>query len=191
MAGKEKFRKFSGLIKLMSLTMSITPQFLRRFLWDLSSSFSGIIALTIRYSLLRSSCLSCGDNIYIGSNVMIKGFHLLKIGNNVSIHTGCYLDASGGIEIEENVSIAHQSTIMSFNHTWDDSSVPIKYNPVVYKKVKIESDVWIGCAVRIMPGVTIHKRSVIAAGAVVVRDVESNTLVGGIPAKKIKWLTEQ
>lgn len=52
--------------------------------------------------------------------------------------------------------------------------------------VEIENDVWIGCGVRIMAGVTIHKRSIVAAGAVVTKDIDSGSLVGGVPAKMIK-----
>lgn len=190
MKGSKIFKKFSFLLKLLTVVMAVVPEFIKQFLWNCSSPFSGIVALAIRYSILKSSCLACGDNVYVGANVIIKGIRQLEVGNNVSIHTGCYLDASGGINIGSEVSIAHHCTIMSFNHTWDDPFVAIKYNPVIYKSVKIANDVWIGCAARIMPGVMINNRSVIAAGAVVVSDVESNTLVGGVPARKIKRLIE-
>lgn len=110
----------------------------------------------------------------------------LTLGNNVSIHPLCYIDAAGEIFIGDNVSIAHCSTIISTNHTWKDVDIPIKYNPEKFGKVIINEDVWVGCGCRILSGVTVKKRSVIAAGSVVNKDVESNTIVGGVPAKVIK-----
>lgn len=110
------------------------------------------------------------------------------MGNNVSVHPFCYIDGEGGIDIGNNVSIAHNVSILSFNHTWQNQSAPIKYNPKIYKPVQISDDVWIGCGVRIMAGVKISKRCVIAAGSVVTKDCSENGLYGGIPAKLIKML---
>lgn len=95
----------------------------------------------------------------------------------------------GGIEIGNDVSIAHQTSILSANHTWEDESIPIKYNAVAFQPVHIENDVWIGCGCRILCGVKIHSRSVVAAGAVVCKDVESHTAVGGVPARVLKLLS--
>jgi len=129
---------------------------------------------------------SYSRNVYFGSRVVFKNIQNSHIGENVSIHDFCYVDALGGIDIGDNVSIAHSSSIITFNHTWDDLSLPIKYNPVEFGKVIIKNDVWIGCGVRIMPGVVIGERSVIAAGAVVVKDVPPRSVVAGVPAKLIK-----
>lgn len=90
------------------------------------------------------------------------------------------------MQLSDNVSIAHSTSILSVNHTWDDATNPIKYNPVERSAVMIENDVWIGCGCRILAGVTVHTRSVVAAGAVVTKDVPSNVLVGGVPSKIIK-----
>jgi acetyltransferase-like isoleucine patch superfamily enzyme len=115
---------------------------------------------------------------------------LISIGNNVSIHPMCYIDGAGEIEIGNDVSIAYASSILTTNHTWNDSCIPIKYNKETFSKVKIDNDVWIGCGCRILAGVTLHRRSVIAAGAVVTVDVEPNSIYGGIPAKLIKKINE-
>lgn len=189
MSGRDKYSKFQPIINLVSIFFKFMPLAIRKFFWELSSPFSGYISLTIRYAILSSSTEKCGRNIYTGSHVVIKNMKNITLGENISFHDGCYIDGAGGIEIGNNVSIAHHSSLISFNHTWTDISQPIKYNPVEYAKVVIEEDVWIGCAVRIMPGVTISKRSVIAAGSVVVKNVSSNSLVAGVPAKKIKDLT--
>ena len=65
-------------------------------------------------------------------------------------------------------------------------SILIKDQGNIYADVILENDVWIGTGVKILPGVTIGKGSVIAAGAVVTKDVPPYTLWGGVPAKKIK-----
>lgn len=111
-------------------------------------------------------------------------------GTNVTVHKNVYLFYPGRINIGSNVSIAHNTTIMTANHTWGKNDVPIKYNPKSYKRVTIGDDVWIGASVRIMPGVTVGRHCVIAAGAVVTKNCESNWLYGGVPAVKIKQLTE-
>ena len=107
----------------------------------------------------------------------------------------CYIDGCGGIEIGDNVSIAHSTSIVSFNHTYEKVDIPIKYNPIscgyiyIYNDFcSVYNDVWIGCGVRILSGVTIGNRSIVAAGSVVTANVTPYTLVGGIPAKFIKQI---
>ena len=118
--------------------------------------------------------------------MILENLQSRSFGDNVSIHPFCYLEGAGGIEIGNNVSLAHVTSVLSVNHTWSYSELPIKYNPIEHAPVKICDDVWIGCGCRIMAGVTVYSRSIIAAGAVVTKDVEPNTLVGGVPAKCIK-----
>ncbi|MCH5598732.1 acyltransferase [Niabella ginsengisoli] len=84
--------------------------------------------------------------------------------------------------------MAHNSTILSSSHTWDDRNIPIKYNQLVMKKTVIKDDVWIGCGVRILSNICVNSRSIIASGAVVTKDVPSNVIVAGLPAKQIKTI---
>jgi acetyltransferase-like isoleucine patch superfamily enzyme len=109
----------------------------------------------------------------------------LRIGQFVSIHRWCYIDAVGDITIGNDVSIAHSSSILSFDHTWADASRPIRDNPIRLAPVNIANDVWIGCGVRILAGVSIGQRCIVAAGAVVVNDVPNGTVAGGVPARRI------
>ncbi len=142
--------------------------------------------VTLRYSYFKRKFSQCGSNVSIHRNTLIFCPQNISVGNNVSIHPMCYIDGEGHIEIGNNVSIAHSTTIMSANHTWSDISMPIKYCPPKYERVIIEDDVWIGCGVRIMAGVKIGHRCVIAAGAVVTKDCHPNSLYGGVPARFIK-----
>lgn len=160
--------------------------FIIKYIFDLTSIFCGPISLLIRLSIFRSIANTKGINIFLGKSLTIKHAHNIQCGDNISIHDNCYIDAIGKITIGNNVSIAHQTSILSFNHSWLDGSLPIKYNPVEFAPVIISDDVWIGCGVRIMPGVTIGSRSVIAAGAVVTKNVDANSIYAGVPARKIK-----
>ena len=143
-------------------------------------------AVMFRYAYYKYNFEKCGTNISIHSNVYFKNINKIVLGDNVSFHPLCYIDGEGGIEIGDNVSIAHNVTIMSSNHGWSNPNIPIKYNSKSYDKVVIGNDVWIGCGARIMAGVTIGSRCIIAAGAVVTRDCESNSIYGGVPANLIK-----
>ncbi|PSX18834.1 acyltransferase [Photobacterium kishitanii] len=110
----------------------------------------------------------------------------ISVGNNISIHANCYLDGAGGIDIGDNVSIAHNSSILSFEHTANLLDLPIKYNPVIYNHTCICSDVWVGCGVRIIGGSYIHSRVIVAAGSVVRGILDEKSLYAGVPAKRVK-----
>lgn len=180
MNGREFFTKFDKLnllINILGVLYGIN------MLINKTLSKGGIL---FRYCYFKQKCKSCGSNIAIFKNVIIKHPSFISLGSNISIHTFCYLDGEGGIDIGDNVSIAHNVSILSFNHTWSDNNVPIKYNPKSFDNVIIEDDVWIGCGARIMPGVHIGKRIIIASGAVVTKDCLEPGIYGGIPAKFIK-----
>lgn len=184
--GREKFSRFKKLLNISAILFSVFPKFIRIFFWDISSRYSQTLFIAFRYILLKTFVKECGDNIRIGKNVNLLNTQGLVLGSNISIHDNCYIDAAGGIEIGDNVSIAHNSSLISSNHSWEDKSIPIKYNPLIPNKIIICEDVWIGCGCRILAGVTISSRSIIAAGAVVNKNMESNCIYGGVPAKLIK-----
>ncbi|WP_218278968.1 acyltransferase [Pseudomonas sp. LB-090624] len=188
MNGRMFFQRFSGVTNFISTILSGLPSPLTNIMLDLVSPFSGKISVLIRYCLIAKKLEGCGKNLYIGRGVALKSIGKIVVGDNVSIHESCYIDAVGGLRIGSNVSIAHQTSILTFNHTWADPNLPIKYNPIELSPVEIDDDVWIGCGVRVMPGIVIGKRAVVAAGSVVTRDVPPATVVAGVPAKVIKRL---
>lgn len=188
MSGRDEFNKKKIYIKFLVYLCKKSPVFLIGFILKSLSGMSGRKGVLVRY--LYGACFykKIGDSVYIGNNCVIKNAENLAIGDNFSIHEFSYIDAIGGIVIGSNVSIAHSSSILSSNHNWIDRDTPIKYNDVVALPVVIEDDVWIGCGVRVLAGVHIETRVVVAAGAVVTGRLESGFVYAGVPAKKIKSL---
>lgn len=186
--GRELFRRYRPLLNALSRGAKALPRELSANAWNLSNLLPEQPGAGVRYSLMKAEAKNCGDNVFIGPYVVIKGTNELSIGSNVSIHASCYVDASGGVTIGNDVSIAHATSILAADHTWGNPDTPIKYNPVKWAPVVIEDDVWIGCGVRILSGVTIGRRCVIAAGAVVTRNVPPGTLSGGVPARPLKTI---
>ncbi|WP_295730574.1 DapH/DapD/GlmU-related protein [uncultured Limosilactobacillus sp.] len=106
----------------------------------------------------------------------------LKIGKGVFINSGVMFTDLGRIELADNVLIGPKATIISVNHPLD----PHKRRQVETAPVLIDKNAWIGATAVILPGVTIGENAVVAAGAVVTKDVPANTVVSGVPAKVIK-----
>lgn len=108
----------------------------------------------------------------------------LNIGKNVFINSGCKFQDQGGITIDDGTLIGHNVVLATLNHSFETSNRA----DLIPEPIHIGKNVWIGANATILPGVTIGDGAIIAAGAVVTKNVEENTVVGGIPAKKIKQL---
>lgn len=107
-----------------------------------------------------------------------------RIGKDVFINHGCSFLDLGGITIEDNVLIGPQVKLVTENHPLD----PAQRQGLIGKPILIKKNAWIGAGATILPGVTLGENSVVAAGAVVSKDVPANTVVGGIPAKILKTI---
>lgn len=108
----------------------------------------------------------------------------VTIGDHTRI--GIHCTVIGPVCIGNHVNLAQGITVTALNHIFKDSSRRIDEQGVSTKPVVIGDDVWIGANAVILPGVTIGRHCVVAAGAVVTKDVPDHTLVGGVPAKVIK-----
>ncbi|MFV7235120.1 MULTISPECIES: sugar O-acetyltransferase [Flavobacterium] len=109
-----------------------------------------------------------------------------KIGKNVFINFDCVFLDLGGITIEDNVLIAPKVSLLSEGHPIS----PDDRHSLVPKPIYIKKNAWIGANATILPGVTIGENAIVAAGAVVSKDVPDNSIVGGIPAKFIKSISK-
>lgn len=107
-----------------------------------------------------------------------------QIGKNVFINHACSFLDMGEITIEDHVLIGPKVNLITENHPLD----PVSRRALICKPIVIKRNAWIGAAATILPGVTIGENAVVAAGAVVTKDVPDNVIVGGVPAKVIKKL---
>ena len=110
----------------------------------------------------------------------------VMIGNHTRI--GLHNTIIGPVEIGSHVNLAQGITVTALNHNFDDTQKRIDEQGVSTNPVTIEDDVWIGANAVILPGVTIGNHCVVAAGAVVTKDVPPHSLVAGVPAKVIKQI---
>lgn len=108
----------------------------------------------------------------------------ISIGKDVFINHACSFLDMGGITVEDDVLIGPKVNLITENHPLD----PSDRRTLITKPITIKRNAWIGAGATILPGVTIGENSVVAAGAVVSKDVPANTVVGGIPAKFIKLI---
>ena len=110
----------------------------------------------------------------------------ITIGKNVFLNIGCSFQDRGGISIGDGSMIGMNVTIATLNH-----GLPLETRNTTYPSpVIIGKNVWIGSNATILPGVTIEDNSVVAAGAVVTKDVPENTVVAGVPAKAVKKIND-
>jgi len=127
--------------------------------------------------------------IRLGKGTKIRSYACLyTYGGNISLGSNCSLNpfsiiyGHGGVTIGNNVRIAAHCVIVASNHNFDQLDIPISEQGITSKGIVIEDDVWIGSGAIILDGVRIGGGAIIAAGAVVNRDVEPMSTVGGVPA---------
>lgn len=122
------------------------------------------------------------EGTFITPPVQIDFGCQMAIGSHVFInHSLCCMSA-GGITIDDNTQIGPEVTMVTTNHDFDDRMT------LRCRRIHVCRNVWIGAHAVILPGVTIGENAVVAAGSVVTKDVEPNTIVGGNPAKVIRKL---
>jgi len=108
----------------------------------------------------------------------------IRVGRSVFVNHACEFMDRGGITIEDDVLIGPKVNLVTINHPLDPARRRSTYcAPIVIKK-----GAWVGASVSVMPGVTIGENAVVAANAVVTRDVPDLAVVGGVPARVIKHI---
>ena len=171
--------------------------------------FPGPWGVSCRTIYLKRKLKKCGARLNTGTGINIDGARNIAIGDDVSImarsclrtlnngsisighrtisNTNVLIDASygGEIGIGNDVLIGPNSVVRACNHVYDRVDIPIREQGYSSGRIIIEDDVWIGSNVVITPDVVIGKGAIVAAGAVVVHDVSSYDIVGGVPAVTI------
>lgn len=150
-----------------------------------------------RYDMIREIFGSVGTNVSVGDGTIIGFGDNIHVGNNVSINYRCILNDCNSIVIGNDVLIAPGVQMNTASHPtqlserlttdWSPASGEYRWRTFA-KPIIIGDGCWIGANATIIGGVTIGEGAVVAAGAVVTKDVEPYTMVGGVPAKIIKEL---
>ncbi len=161
------------------------PRGLRKLRSHLGAAFynmavSGFPAHTIRQAWLRACGMRIGKQVALMRGAIIIRPDQISIGSNCIIGFNCFLGGEGGIQIGNNVNLASFCTILGGYHDINDPTFRSVLNPVI-----VDDYVWIATRATITGGVRIGRGAVVAAGAVVTRDVPPFYVVGGVPAKKI------
>lgn len=142
---------------------------------------------------LSKGGITIGGNFSIGRNSIIECTGVIRelgeeliIGDNVGIAANAFIAMRGKLEIGDNTIFGPGVSIHCENHNFSDLETPIRLQGATRKGVKIGKDCWIGSKAVILDGVTIGDHVIVAAGAVVTKDVPDYAIVGGVPAKVIK-----
>ncbi|NJK38233.1 MAG: acyltransferase [Oscillatoriales cyanobacterium RM1_1_9] len=108
------------------------------------------------------------------------------LGNNVYLGRNVYLGVYQPLTIGQNSLIGAYSYLITANHRFENPDIPIRLQGYTGASIQIGQDVWLGCHVVILPGVTVGDGAVIAAGAVVNKNVPAYEVWGGVPARKLR-----
>ena len=147
---------------------------------------------------LSKSGIIFGDNVSIGkfSNIECTGVirelgEGLIVGNNVGLNHHCFIGVRGKVFIGNNTIFGPGVKIFSENHNFEKLHIPIRKQGAVRKDVVIEDDVWVGANSVVLAGIKIGTGAIIAAGSILTKDVPPYAIVGGVPAKVIKYRGDQ
>ena len=142
---------------------------------ELRDLFSQLIGQPVdpSFGLFPPFYTDCGKNIHIGKRVFIN--------------MGCKFQDQGGIFVDDGALIGHNVVLATLNH----DRRPEARSSMIPAPIHIGKHVWIGANATVLPGVTIGDGAIVAAGAVVTKDVPANTIVGGVPAKVIRTISEE
>ncbi len=131
--------------------------------------------------------ITIGDNSFIlrGSLLYPYGGRI-SIGQNVNINPYCLIYGAGGLTIGDNVMIATSCVIIPSSHNHDRTDIPMTFQGITCKGIKIGNDVWLGARVVVTDGVEIGEGSIIGAGAIVSRNIPPYSIAVGVPARVVK-----
>lgn len=141
----------------------------------------------LREKILKRILGRMGEGSHVSTQVSIISPENVFLDERVGVANRVILDGRGGISIGKDSIIGFESIILSCTHKSSSRDIPIRDQGMYQKKISIGEDVWIGARALIMPGVKIGQGAIIGANAVVSRDVEPYAIMGGVPARLIKY----
>lgn len=148
---------------------------------------------------LSSGGVQLGDRVTIGRGASIRpsSYYGGELGSGLSVGAGSsigaysWIGASGQVDIGSNVLLGPRVVVIPENHRFSSVTETIRSQGVERAAVTIEDDCWLGANAVVLSGVRIGRGSIVASGAVVTRDVEPFSIVGGVPARLIRTRLEE
>lgn len=188
--GRKLFEILKPVITAMSLLFSYLPRVLFTLTWPMLELVPWKLGILMRYIWAKRLAKSCGENVLFETGVRITHWDQIEFGDNSAIFETCYLDGKGGIKIGDNVSIAHQVSLISFDFDIDgaDKDTPLKYSTQIKKQIVIGDDTMIFSGSRILAGANLAPRTIVAANSVVREGDYESGIYAGAPAVKKKPL---
>jgi len=146
----------------------------------------------LRAQFLRWIGFRIGKGTYLWDMPVITGsqglYQRLQIGSNSLVSVGCYFDLAGEITIGSWVGLSPQVMLLTGTHEFSDSQNRV--GNLTPRSIRVGDGSWLGARCTILPGVEVGEGAVIAAGAVVTRDVPAHSIVAGVPAKVVRYLSK-
>ena len=146
---------------------------------------------------------ACPAGVEIGPNTLVMHGAVLHVYNFRSLpHAGIRIGrdsligeytvirGQGGVTLGDRVYTSPMTQLIAVNHVFDDPNRPFTDQGITAEGIVVEDDVWLGASAVVTDGVRIGRGAVVAAGAVVTRDVPPHTVVGGVPARVLRTLTQ-
>ena len=143
----------------------------------------------LRNFLARQLIADFGTSVRVNPKANFGSGMRVSVGNNCNLSEG--LNVIGDLTLGDDVMMGPEVVFISYNHAVDDLEVPMRAQGATDSKpIVVGNDVWIGMRAMIMPGVTIGAHAIVAAGSIVTKDVPEWAIVGGNPARLIKYRKE-
>jgi acetyltransferase-like isoleucine patch superfamily enzyme len=183
--GRQRFDAARPALLAGAWLLSVLPRFVATTILSVFRHLPGYPGLALRYVCVKRLAASCGDNVAIYPGVYLFDLDGLRLGSNIKIGEMCFLGAAGGITIEDDVSLAHATTILTEEHDYTVEGA-LRDTPLKFEPVTIRRGVWIGAGVKVTSGVEIGEGSAVGAGAVVTRAIPAASIAAGVPARVIR-----
>ena len=152
----------------------------------MSRSIPGAFGARLRKRILYNHLAAIGPGVIIYRGVEIRNIHRVSLGKNVQLGQNVFLQAGGGLSIGDDTLLGPGVKIWTQNHRIEDPHTPIAEQGADYQAVSIGPDCWLGANSFILPGVTLPRGCVVAAGSVVgVRPYKEYQILMGYPARPI------
>ena len=142
--------------------------------------------MQLRGALIRPCFAACGTNLQIASDVRIAGVHNVTFGRDVFLSGGAWILASCPLTIEDEVMLGPYAVLVTGDHSRLRRSW--RFGAAVRASIVLKRGCWIGAHSVVSKGITVGEGACVGAGSVVTRDVEDDSVVGGVPARRIRAL---